>query len=229
MPEKAKTTRHPEERRLEVVRDYRAEITEAGVTRELLRARLSTYVLGVNSRNRSRSLTSVRRFTEWFEGDGGVKAFAKKEEMSTFGMRKTIQRMSTIALDTAYDATENPEGDIIEVAIQAHAGTHVEIHEEDIVDEDSGEEVIQINDFSWRSHAECATKDPEMFFPGKGDPVANAKRICNSCDVREKCLQYALDSRQLFGIWGGKSAQQRKKMLQNAGVDLDFSDAMVNE
>lgn len=229
MQEKAKTTRRSEERKPEVIRDYRAEITEAGVTREQLRARLSAYVLGIDVRNRTKSLRSARKFTEWFEGEGGVKLFAQKEEMSTFGFRAIIHRLSAVAINPAYDEVENPEGDIIELAIQAHAGAHVEIHDEDTTDQNSGGEVIQSNDFSWRNHAACAKNDPEMFFPEKGGPTADAKRICNSCDVREKCLQYALDNRQLFGIWGGKSAQQRKKMLEDAGVGLNFSDVAINE
>jgi WhiB family redox-sensing transcriptional regulator len=62
----------------------------------------------------------------------------------------------------------------------------------------------------WQEDALCAQIDPEMFFPEKGGSTKDAKAICASCDVREKCLQYALENNQRFGVWGGLSERQRR-------------------
>ena len=72
---------------------------------------------------------------------------------------------------------------------------------------------------SWQSEALCAQTDPEAFFPEKGGSTRDAKRICESCDVRTQCLEYALANDERFGIWGGMSERARrrlKKELQQA-------------
>jgi WhiB family redox-sensing transcriptional regulator len=64
----------------------------------------------------------------------------------------------------------------------------------------------------WQSDALCAQTDPEAFFPEKGGSTRDAKKICTSCDVKEQCLEYALGSDERFGIWGGKSERERRKL-----------------
>lgn len=56
----------------------------------------------------------------------------------------------------------------------------------------------------------CAQTDPEAFFPEKGESTAAAKRTCLACDVRVECLQWALDTGERFGVWGGKSERERR-------------------
>ena len=63
---------------------------------------------------------------------------------------------------------------------------------------------------SWMDLAACAQTDPEAFFPDKGGSSAMAKAVCMSCDVRTRCLQYALDNDEKHGIWGGLSDRQRR-------------------
>jgi WhiB family transcriptional regulator, redox-sensing transcriptional regulator len=68
---------------------------------------------------------------------------------------------------------------------------------------------------SWRELAACRTVDPEFFFPiGKTGlaigEIQRAKSICASCPVRERCLTFALDSHQDFGIWGGLDEEERR-------------------
>jgi WhiB family transcriptional regulator, redox-sensing transcriptional regulator len=68
---------------------------------------------------------------------------------------------------------------------------------------------------SWRELAACRTADPELFFPiGKTGPaigeIQRAKAVCASCPVRERCLTFALDTRQDFGIWGGLDDDERR-------------------
>jgi WhiB family redox-sensing transcriptional regulator len=66
----------------------------------------------------------------------------------------------------------------------------------------------------WMADAVCAQTDPEAFFPEKGGSTAEAKRVCVSCPVREICLEWALAKRERFGILGGKSERERRKIEQ---------------
>lgn len=66
----------------------------------------------------------------------------------------------------------------------------------------------------WRDLAACRDRDPELFFPiGNAGPtlrqVAQAKQICAGCTVRAPCLEWALDSGQEAGVWGGTSEDER--------------------
>jgi WhiB family redox-sensing transcriptional regulator len=66
----------------------------------------------------------------------------------------------------------------------------------------------------WRDLALCAETDPEAFFPDRGEPSQPAKRVCRRCEVRAECLQYALDHGERFGIWGGLSERERRKLTR---------------
>lgn len=66
----------------------------------------------------------------------------------------------------------------------------------------------------WTERAVCAQTDPELFFPEKGGTTAPAKRVCQGCEVQAECLAYALDNGERFGIWGGKSERERRKMAE---------------
>ena len=72
----------------------------------------------------------------------------------------------------------------------------------------------------WRREALCAEVDPDLFFPEhSGEHGREAKKICAGCEVREPCLEYAL-YRPEWGIWGGKSANERKAMRRDLGIKL---------
>jgi WhiB family redox-sensing transcriptional regulator len=68
----------------------------------------------------------------------------------------------------------------------------------------------------WMGDGLCAQVDPERFFPEKGGSTREAKRICGSCPVREKCLAYAVENGERFGIWGGASERERRKLIKAA-------------
>ncbi len=72
-------------------------------------------------------------------------------------------------------------------------------------------------ELTWQERALCAQTDPEAFFPEKGGSTRDAKRICTSCDVRGECLEYALGNDERFGIWGGLSERERRKLKRRAG------------
>ncbi|OLT55639.1 WhiB family transcriptional regulator [Corynebacterium sp. CNJ-954] len=69
----------------------------------------------------------------------------------------------------------------------------------------------------WQEQALCAQTDPEAFFPEKGGSTREAKRICRACGVRDECLEYALEHDERFGIWGGLSERERRRLKKRLG------------
>jgi WhiB family transcriptional regulator, redox-sensing transcriptional regulator len=64
----------------------------------------------------------------------------------------------------------------------------------------------------WRDFALCREFDPDLWFVEKGGDARPAKRICGKCPSRPDCLEYALETDQRFGIYGGKSDGERRKL-----------------
>jgi WhiB family transcriptional regulator, redox-sensing transcriptional regulator len=67
----------------------------------------------------------------------------------------------------------------------------------------------------WRHDALCREEDPELFFPiGNTGPallqIDEAKQVCQRCPVTDSCLQWALESGQDAGVWGGLSEDERR-------------------
>jgi WhiB family redox-sensing transcriptional regulator len=71
-------------------------------------------------------------------------------------------------------------------------------------------------ELSWQERSLCAQTDPEAFFPEKGGSTREAKKVCVGCDVRAECLEYALAHDERFGIWGGLSERERRKLKKHA-------------
>ena len=80
----------------------------------------------------------------------------------------------------------------------------------------------QLEDFSdegelgWQTDALCAQTDPEAFFPEKGGSTRDAKKVCGACNVKAQCLEYALANDERFGIWGGLSERERRRLRKRA-------------
>ena len=69
----------------------------------------------------------------------------------------------------------------------------------------------------WRHRAACLDEDPELFFPiGNTGPallqIEEAKAVCRSCDVRVECLDWAMETGQDAGVWGGLSEDERRAL-----------------
>ena len=67
-------------------------------------------------------------------------------------------------------------------------------------------------ELAWQVDALCAQTDPEAFFPEKGGSTRDAKKVCAACTVKQECLDYALGNDERFGIWGGLSERERRKL-----------------
>lgn len=73
----------------------------------------------------------------------------------------------------------------------------------------------------WLDEGLCAQVDPAIFFPDKGQSTKDAKRVCMACDVRGLCLEDALARGERFGIAGGKSERERRKIAQDRARELE--------
>jgi WhiB family redox-sensing transcriptional regulator len=82
---------------------------------------------------------------------------------------------------------------------------------------DVGIPSLDPDDQGWQERALCAETDPEAFFPEKGGSTREAKKICTGCEVRSECLDYALGNDERFGIWGGLSERERRRLRRRAG------------
>ncbi|WP_246262517.1 WhiB family transcriptional regulator [Arthrobacter mobilis] len=71
-------------------------------------------------------------------------------------------------------------------------------------------------ELGWQADALCAQTDPEAFFPEKGGSTRDAKKVCSACTVRAQCLEYALANDERFGIWGGLSERERRRLRKRA-------------
>jgi len=75
---------------------------------------------------------------------------------------------------------------------------------------------LKVDAPEWQERALCAQTDPEAFFPQKGGSTREAKGVCSRCEVRGECLEYALGHDERFGIWGGLSERDRRKLKRRS-------------
>jgi len=73
-------------------------------------------------------------------------------------------------------------------------------------------------DRSWQAKANCMGVDPDLFFPERGDSTREAKEVCRGCVVREDCLEHALANGEKFGIWGGLSERERRRVRRSRTI-----------
>lgn len=73
----------------------------------------------------------------------------------------------------------------------------------------------------WQKDGACNEPDvdPNMFFPERGSSTKEAKDICFLCPVRSECLDYALMNGEKFGIWGGTSERERRKIRKKKTLE----------
>jgi WhiB family redox-sensing transcriptional regulator len=69
---------------------------------------------------------------------------------------------------------------------------------------------------TWQHAANCLGVDPALFFPERGESTREAKSVCAGCSVRVECLEYALEQDERFGIWGGLSERERRRLKKRA-------------
>lgn len=70
----------------------------------------------------------------------------------------------------------------------------------------------------WRARARCRGTDPELFHPSRGEDTTVPKDVCRQCAVRDDCLDEALARNEKFGVWGGKSERERRRIRRQRRV-----------
>lgn len=73
-------------------------------------------------------------------------------------------------------------------------------------------EALAVEDLSWQDYSNCRGGDANLFFPERGASTRKAKSICTSCEVRTECLEFAISQGEKFGIWGGLSERERRRI-----------------
>jgi WhiB family redox-sensing transcriptional regulator len=79
-------------------------------------------------------------------------------------------------------------------------------------------------DYTWRDEAICRETDPDLFFPigTTGQAllqIDRAKQVCNECTVQVSCLEFALETNQDSGIWGGTSEDERRNIRRQMAAE----------
>ncbi len=76
------------------------------------------------------------------------------------------------------------------------------------------EQLVESYKENWQSEAACAGMESDIFFPERGHGLARqAKAICAACPSRVPCREFALETMQKFGVWGGLTEGQRRKII----------------
>jgi WhiB family redox-sensing transcriptional regulator len=85
----------------------------------------------------------------------------------------------------------------------------------------------------WAARGACRHSDPELFFPVTttglaAGQVVRAKAVCAGCPVRVPCLDFALDSGQDFGVWGGTTGEERRLIRRRRGYHRRSAEAQAD-
>lgn len=67
----------------------------------------------------------------------------------------------------------------------------------------------------WAAQAACADSALDEFHADQGEAHATVKRVCAACPVVDACLQWAIENRERFGVWGGLSATERDVLFRD--------------
>jgi WhiB family redox-sensing transcriptional regulator len=76
------------------------------------------------------------------------------------------------------------------------------------------------NEAQWQDEANCLGVDPDLFFPERGASTREAKEVCRACAVRSECLEFALANGEKFGIWGGLSERERRRIRRQRALNV---------
>src|SRR3972149_511381 len=76
----------------------------------------------------------------------------------------------------------------------------------------------ETEDRRWQERSNCLGVDPDLFFPERGASTKEAKGVCGGCEVRLDCLEYALRHGEKFGIWGGMSERERRRLRRQRAL-----------
>ncbi len=73
----------------------------------------------------------------------------------------------------------------------------------------------------WQKLANCRGVNPNLFYPERGVSTSQAKAVCGGCQVQDECLEYAVQRGEKFGIWGGLSERERRKIRKERKIQIE--------
>ena len=83
--------------------------------------------------------------------------------------------------------------------------------------------------WEWQYQGACNGADPESFFlepnqrgSSKRTKEQRAIAICNTCPVKQKCLEHALSVPEVYGVWGGMNEESRSQLASRLGISYSF-------
>lgn len=79
-------------------------------------------------------------------------------------------------------------------------------------------DALAVDDLAWQDYSNCRGADADLFFPERGASTRKAKAICNACQVRAECLEFAIQQSEKFGIWGGLSERERRRIRKERSI-----------
>lgn len=79
-------------------------------------------------------------------------------------------------------------------------------------------EALAVDELAWQDYANCRGADADLFFPERGASTRKAKAICAACEVKADCLESAIVNGEKFGIWGGMSERERRRVRKQRQI-----------
>jgi WhiB family redox-sensing transcriptional regulator len=74
--------------------------------------------------------------------------------------------------------------------------------------------LVDLDERPWAAYASCREADPDLFFPAEAGDATDALKICRGCPVQAECLDWALEMRITYGVWGGATERDRRRILR---------------
>ncbi len=79
-------------------------------------------------------------------------------------------------------------------------------------------DALELSTLAWQADANCMGADADLFFPERGASTRRAKAICAECAAQPQCLEYAIVNGERFGIWGGLSERERRRLRKERAL-----------
>ena len=93
--------------------------------------------------------------------------------------------------------------------------------------------MLNVDQPNWHESAACRGHGPDLFFMEQPTRlvIAEAKAVCSICPVRGQCLQFAMDTNQIHGIWGGLNMFERRKLKakQQKAIPMVYRDGKYRQ
>lgn len=206
--------------------DFRGTLGEIDVSSEETSKKIERYInssaMKIDNRRKA-----AERFVRWFESGQSLKDAAEAEgvpyqtmfrhtraitksitgtllQMSKSNKSNNSPKAPTSSIRSTYKGLTDTEAFVARSSSISNGRGDSFLPPQELPDPDSP--------LAWQADALCAQTDLEAFFPEKGGSTSIAKRACMACEVRVECLDYALENDERFGIWGGMSERERRKL-----------------